>query len=330
MKITNNYGKINYYSWTKPKYTSPSFGISFSPKKSLRDIFVKKSPGSESGISKIKRLHPGNFGTECKGSLPLGDFEELFGLKELQNVYKKGISTNTDGWADCFLKSMANTPLSTSSVYDCSVMYLFNKDTNTHFLYHSYYKTYKDTFDSIIKNFMPEGFTKAVILPGQNRWVSSHEITLPEMLKAIKLNNKNAPINIRHYASPLPEVVGYKGDLYEIPNMRVSLGFSDKGQASFPICDIRVSGVIEAIEHSAVTLEQLTKQRKVYNIENLDAEILKVLNNMIDKYQKEIERISSCKTLNELETLTESYNEKELSTFLRAIENQKQKITKVY
>ena len=78
--------------------------------------------------------------------------EDFLQIREtLDKLYKRGLSTNTEGWSDCFLKSGADNPLSTSSVYDCSVMYLFNKDTNTHFLYHSYYKKNQDEFDRRIQ-----------------------------------------------------------------------------------------------------------------------------------------------------------------------------------
>ncbi len=290
MRITTQYSHYNR-SHTEYKGYPPSFGIRFKTPKLLTDIFVKQSYSPAKGITKIKNLHSGEFGTECKNSIPLENFEEQFGIKELKTLYKKGLSTNTEGWADCFLKSSADNPLSTSSVYDCSVMYLFNKDTNTHFLYHSYFNMDEKHFDSLIKNFMPEGFTKAEILPGEGKWYMRHWETLPEMLHALKANNKKAVINVRHYSSILPEIVGYKGNLFEIVNQRTAMGFSDKGQASFKICDLRVNSIMGDIEYNSCTEKRIAILRKMYAQQGLDKEILKVLSRLIDKQQQKLQQI---------------------------------------
>ena len=67
--------------------------------------------------------------------------------------------------------------------------------------------------------------------------------TLTQMLKALKTNTQNAEVNIYHYNSELPEIVGYKGNVFEIPNARTALGFNDKGQASFKICDLQIENL---------------------------------------------------------------------------------------
>ncbi len=282
MKITTKHNNFSFYT-QKTRYNTQSFGISFKTPKLLSDIFVKNKTCAANDIYKIKNIHAGKYGTECKNSIPLENFKEQFDQPKLLELSQRGISTNTEGWADSFLKSNADNPISTSSVYDCSVMYLFNKDTNTHFLYHSYFNNKQDKFDELIKTFMPEGFNKADILPGSGNWYKRHSLTLPEMLKAIKENNKNAVINIRNYSSKMPEVVGYKGQLFEIPNFRISMGFNNKGQASFPIYDLKVKTLMDEIEYNATSPEKITLIKYLYEQDKVDKEILKIINTKLDK-----------------------------------------------
>ncbi len=290
MKITAKYNNFSY-SCPKRKPYVPSFGISFKAPKLLSDIFIRQSNQPAQKVFKLKKLKAGKFGTECKDSTPLKSFDDSVDFEKLKELYKNGFSTNTDGWADCFLKSKANNPLSTSSVYDCSVMYLFNKDTNTHFLYHSSFRSVQKDFDFLIKTFMPEGFTKAEILPGTKRWLERHSLTLPEMVKAIQANNKQAEINIRHYNSKMPEVVGYMGELYEIPNHRIEMGFYDKGQASFRMCDLKAKSLISELDFNSSSIEKLETTRQYYKQGIPDIEIMKIINRELDKnLQKLLEK----------------------------------------
>lgn len=282
MKITAKYNNFSY-SCPKRKPYMPSFGISFKAPKLLSDIFIRQSNQPAQKVFKLKKLKAGKFGTECKNSSPLKNFDNSVDFDKLKELYKNGFSTNTDGWADCFLKSKANNPLSTSSVYDCSVMYLFNKDTNTHFLYHSSFRSEQKDFDFLIKTFMPEGFTKAEILPGAKRWLERHSLTLPEMVKAIQSNNKQAEIKIRHYNSKMPEIVGYMGELYEIPNQRIEMGFYDKGQASFRMCDLKAKSLINELDFNSSSIEKIAATRQVYEQEIADTEILKIVHRQLDK-----------------------------------------------
>ena len=283
MKITAKYNNHSFYTQKAQHNSAPSFGIRFKAPKLLTDIFVKSRPNPAVGITEIKKVRGGEFGTECKNSIPLKNFEEQFESSKLAKLKEKGISTNTEGWSDSFLKSSADNPISTSSVYDCSVMYLFNKDTNTHFLYHSYFNNKQDKFNELIKTFMPEGFSNADILPGSPNWYKRHAVTMPEMLKAIKENNKNAVINIRNYSSKMPEVVGYKGQLFEIPNFRISMGFNNKGQASFKICDLKAQNLMEEIEDNATTPRRIAIIRYIYEQMGLDNEVLKIINTKLDQ-----------------------------------------------
>lgn len=282
MKITAKYNNFSY-SCPKRKPYMPSFGISFKAPKLLSDIFIRQSNQPAQKVFKLKKLKAGKFGTKCKNSSPLKNFDDSVDFDKLKELYKNGFSTNSDGWADCFLKSKANNPLSTSSVYDCSVMYLFNKDTNTHFLYHSSFRSEQKDFDFLIKTFMPEGFTKAEILPGAKRWLERHSLTLPEMVKAIQANNKQAEIKIRHYNSKMPEIVGYMGELYEIPNQRIEMGFYDKGQASFRMCDLKAKSLINELDFNSSSIEKIAATRQVYEQEIADTEILKIVHRQLDK-----------------------------------------------
>ena len=325
MKITANYTNT-YPSYSPGGYKSnstPSFGISFKPK-ILKDIFTKNTPLH--GVSKIKNVHAGKFGTVCKGSKPLKNFEDRIGTKELEKLYKKGLSTNTDGWANCFLKSKADRPLSTSSVYDCSVMYLFNEKTNTHFLYHSYFDTTENTFDYLIKTFMPEGFTKANLVTGYAKWYPKHGETLTQMLKALKTNTQNAEVNIYHYNSELPEIVGYKGNVFEIPNIRTKLGFSDKGQASFEICDLQIDKLTSELNERGTSTQNIKTLRKIYAKLAYDKEILKVFNKLLDERAGKIKEMESCKTIEELNSLINSYPQNERLKYFNAMESQRNRI----
>lgn len=283
MKITAKYNNHSFYTQKAQHNSAPSFGIRFKAPKLLTDIFVKSRLNPAVGITEIKKVRGGEFGTECKNSIPLKNFEEQFELSKLAKLKEKGISTNTEGWSDSFLKSSADNPISTSSVYDCSVMYLFNKDTNTHFLYHSYFNNKQDKFNELIKTFMPEGFSNADILPGSPNWYKRHAVTMREMLKAIKENNDKAVVNIRNYSSVMPEIVGYKGQLYEIINYKVALGFRDKGQASFKICDLKAQNLMEEIEDNATTPRRIAIIRYIYEQMGLDKEVLKIINTKLDQ-----------------------------------------------
>ncbi|MCM1266156.1 MAG: hypothetical protein NC200_08155, partial [Candidatus Gastranaerophilales bacterium] len=206
--------KTNNYSVQSP--------ISFSGSK---DMFIRKTvcePFTE-GISCIRKMKPGEFGSVCDGSLPLTSFFEAIPQSEHAKVIEQGMSTNTSGAPHCFLKSTADKPLSTSSVFNCSVMYLFNKDTNTHFIYHASPDEKKETLDFMVKHFMPEGVTHACLSPGTKNYSFTHGQVLNQMYSVIRRNNKHAVINVQHQSSTYPEVVGYKGRLFEIPNEKLDL-----------------------------------------------------------------------------------------------------------
>lgn len=332
MQITSQYKINNYYknkNYTKISlksgYTIPSFGINLKPK-ILTDLFTKNKQDIPQCISIIKNVHPGEFGTECKGSIPLPDFEENFSIKELKRLYKIGYSTNIDAMANCFLKSSADKPLSTSSVYDCSVLYLYNKDKNTHFLYHTYHNADSKDFKFLISTFMPENFTNAYIIPGDAQWYVKHLNTMKEMLKALKASNKKATVNIYHDSSKLPEIVGYQGKVFEIPNLRTTQGFSDQGQASFKISDLQCYNTIWMIIKQLDTNKKIEISRKFFNNKNYDQEVLKIFNKLLDERENDIREIEACKTLEEIDNLIKSYPQEKTLRLFKALSRQKLKI----
>jgi hypothetical protein len=61
-----------------------------------------------------------------------------------------GMSTYPDKEARRFLKASMDVPLSTCEVRDCSVIYLYNTNTSTHFLYHSLYDIEENALKNIV------------------------------------------------------------------------------------------------------------------------------------------------------------------------------------
>lgn len=252
------------------------------------------------GLNSIKKVSSGEYGTICKGSIPLRNFNDYINEEQLFNLYKKGISTNRNGYANSFLKTSADNPISTSYVHDCSVMYLHNKDTNTHMLYHTLWNTPKKHFKFLINNLMPEGVTNAGLAPGCKYWTTRHEWTLQDMFKAIKEVNNDTIVNVYHNNSPYPEIVGHKGKLFEIPNREVlaqkCIEPRDYGQASFQISDIQDFHTLEKIENNWNTTDDLKQMKAEFNQSDYDIEIKKVLSNIIDKYIEALEKIDNCQT----------------------------------
>ena len=135
---------------------------------------------------------------------------------------------------------------------------------------------------------LTEGFSKAEILAGSTNWYLRHAQTLPEMLKALRGNNAHANISVCHYSSKMPEVVGYKGDLFEIPNRVVAMGGYDKGQASFKVCDLKAHDLLYELEFNATSLKKIALIRQLYEQEPLDKEVVKIINKELDKYMKKL------------------------------------------
>lgn len=286
MKIQNTYNNGTYYKPTvniRQKQTNPSFGIRFRPKE-LKDIFLKLNSNSDS-IKRIKNVEPGLYGTKCSGSKPLQDFWDEVSEEDYEQLCARGISTNVGGWADCILKSKLDNPLSTSGVFDCSVLYLFNKEANTHLLYHSYYNAPEKYLKILIETFMNEGFSGAAIVPGDKYWYKRHDYTLKTMLSVLKNINNSAKINVYHETTQYPEIVGYNGNMFEITNNQFT-HYSNKGQASFKISNLRVLDMFDQIEWECTSPESVKLLRKEFEEKGYDKEILKVINNILDEKSK--------------------------------------------
>ena len=240
---------------------------------------------SSKGLLQIRNVRGGDYGTICDGSKPLKSFIEAYDKFANKEMIKLGLSTNTDGCAPAFLKSIASKPLSTSKVHDCSVAYFYNEQEYTHFLFHIHPEMTGRSIEKIIKTFMPEGFQKAIIIPGDNAHTKVHRKSLPKIFEIIRSINPETSLEVFHNTSRLPEVVGFNGSAYEIRNTQHVLHWHF-GQASFHMSDIRDTNTLDKINKAkdVYTLEEI---RKTFNYSDFDPEIKKVLNDLInEKIQK--------------------------------------------
>lgn len=281
------------------------------PTTTLKDIFTRKIT---KGLTSITEIKAGEFGTICKGSIPLSNFFRETDKRKIPNLMRRGLSTNNTGGAYSFLKSSADNPISTSFVQDCSVMYLYNKADNTHFIYHIYREVKRKELDFLIKHFMPNGYSNAAIVPGSKYFKYEHERYLSDIFEAIRTNNPNAKINVYHFSSRSPEIVGYKGMVYEIPNKAISEQIKngadpyfmrDLPQATFKIQDIRVSPDLYDLSccndsKSVNEMKQKIKKSKY------DREIKQVFYNILDARLADIQRIENCSTMEELDGLAKN------------------------
>ena len=263
------------------------------------DVF---QPESRHGLSKLKDICAGEFGTTCKGAIPLEDFFGKTNPEKKNELLRKGISTNDTGHAFTFLKSKSDRPLSTSYVCDCSVLYLYNKNADTHMLYHLYSTTNEGDINTIINKLMPEGFTYAGIVPGTKEQIFKHEEYLPKVFSALKEHNKDAKICVYTESSKYPEIVGYKGKMYEIPNKKIKNNIvlnSDFGQASFDICDINFHDVVIGI-NMCDDIPSLKHLKKILQNENYSEECRHTIEKLIYERARNIRIIEGCRTLTEL------------------------------
>ncbi len=247
--------------------------VSFGIKNPFKLLLSRNNDMFESkGLSKLEDFRQGCYGTICKGSIALENFTKKFSGLELENLVSIGYSTNINGIAPAILKSTANKPLSTSFVKNCSVLYLYNKKSNTHLLYHMYEDVNQQEIKDVITLFMPEKPSHAFIVPGHKRYTYEHSRYLPQVFAALKSLNENVPVNVYHMSSLNPEIVGYKGQIYEIPTMFMNtetypLLNDTLGHATFPISDISPRYLLAKIKH-AEALEDLSDFNSI--IENFD------------------------------------------------------------
>ena len=302
--LYGNY-KTNYYLRVQNK--KPAFCA-----KNARTILKKISftnKGKE--LTSITEISAGKFGTVCKGSIPLSNFFRQIDKIKIPILKYTGISTNDNGYAYCFLKSSANKPISTSFVQDCSVMYLYNQTDNTHFMYHIYKDVQYEELKFLIKQFMPNGYGNASIIPGNALYKYEHELYLNKVFDTIKTNNPDAKINVYHFSSKSPEIVGYRGMVYEIPNKTIlqhiknganPYFIKDLSQATFKIQDIRVSPDLYNLSRCN-DFESIKVMKEKIKKAKYDREIKKVFFNILDARWADIQRIENCSSMEELYSL---------------------------
>lgn len=309
----------------------PSFGGIKLTSKLPKDIFIRQNNHLNNGFDYLQNVRAGKYGTICEGSLPLKPFWRGFNQDECLKLKRIGLSTNTQGYPRSFLKSSADKPLSTSYVHSCSVMYLYNKPTNTHFLYHASEDVLKSELDYMVKNFMQEGCTHAIIKPGDGYWAYFHQFTLNDMFNSIRQNVPDAIINVCHDSTKYPEVVGYKGMLYEIPNKKVllqnTLEPEDYGQASFTISDIQGCDTIDEIKYDAFNREAIEMLKKKFEKKDWDIEIKKVLNKILEGRKVVIEEIQNCKNCQDVKKFLTSHDKSFAETYWRVLAEKRKSFT---
>lgn len=259
-------------------------------------------------------------GTQCNNSIPLRNFWHFF---ESDKRYFKGFSTNKDGFADSFLKSKSNVPLSTSFVHDCSVMYLFNQNTKTHALYHAHPECTKEQLKFMLETLMPEGFTKGAIIPGDKLFCRYHTQNMKNMLQLMRAKNPQALINVYNASSRYPEMVGYNGFMYEIPNKKVRSQISegiydpwDFGQSSFKIMNLQGFNTFDRIDLCKNTSELLALQ-KSFKSENYSEEIAEILNKQVEKRLEILKEIEGADNFKTFEKVCNKYHDKKFIPILR-------------
>ena len=302
-----------------------------------KDVFCRTV--KQLSLKNITEIKKGEYGTVCKGSIPLKPFFSLFKSHKMREyIIKKGLSTNTQGYAFALLKSEADVPLSTSFVHSCSVMYLYNENSNTHFLYHIFDEINEDELKEIIKNYMPEGFTSAAIVPGDKNFVYDHKEYLPDVFNAIRNSNQDARIQVFHDSSEKPEIVGYQGKVFEIKNAFYSKPLTeryymaDQGQATFRIQDIRIYDIEDEIALNSLE-ELINLKSEIYKRYN--KYIAPIVEKLIDIRIEHITKIKSFKTLSDVENYIKSQNLEQsvyssgISAYYNVMNNQSKNIFRI-
>ena len=304
-------------------FKSPNFyGIKYK-KQSLHDLFINNPVGyytPKKSLKKIQHIQPQFMsGTKCKGSIPLRNFWNF--IEKNKYIKQFGYSTNKDGFGNSFLKAKAKVPISTSYVHDCSVMYLYNKRTNTHALYHAAYDCEAKKIDFMLKTLMPEGITHGSITPGDSYWSDRHVYNLKNMFASMKRYNKNAIVNVYSESSKYPEIVGYNGKTYEILNKDVQNqlalnGYaSDNGQASFRIVDLQGYNTFDRIEYNCKSLKDIKKLKHYFKKIAYNEEMIGMFHRLLAERAMNIKTINACKSIEESYELEQLFEADKLDNY---------------
>lgn len=157
-----------------------------------------------------------------------------------EHTLKKGLSTETNS-GGVSLKGGYDQPLGTSGIGDCAAIFMYNSKQNIHSFYHSFSFTSVDKITSKLREIMPEGFDRVIIVPGSHPDTTK---TASNLFEAAKNINKNSVIEFKHSDIMLEqakryeditgapwtvEFISYGGDVYVMP-------ISEEYKPLFTVC----------------------------------------------------------------------------------------------
>lgn len=145
-----------------------------------------------------------------------------------KRLLERGLSTKPYV-GNASLKSNYTTPIGTSGVGDCAVIFMYNSKKKIHALFHAHSINHTSTMELCMKEIMPEGFDRIIIIPGANEETKN---TASRLFVAAKNINKDAIVEFKHSETPLEqaqrieditgapldmEFISYCGDVYQMP-----------------------------------------------------------------------------------------------------------------
>lgn len=135
-------------------------------------------------------------------------------------IKNAGFSTEAGGYGGGWIKAAGDVPLSTKDVHTCAVLYLENKNTNEHMLYHVYGNGNKnltpiESIKTLITKEFPR-FTHVSILPGDQMQTNS---IVNNINSAVDELNPKAFKTYYHMSSENPEIVAQNGKLTYLDNL---------------------------------------------------------------------------------------------------------------
>ena len=305
MKISSAY-KNNVYNY-QFQYSTPAFTALRLPNK-MADTFIKEAVlPCENGLKSIQNIYSSVTETICDGAIPMKRFWSLFDFQNAKCLKSRGLSTNKAGIKDTFLKAKSNIPVSTSNIGEGAVMYLYDDTSKTHALYHANTDCIKEHLDFMVKTLMPEGFTHGIIVPGYSSAENSQEKIMNRMFAVMKKNNINSIVNVFVSKEQYPEIVGYNGRVFTIPNGNITRSindicyfYTDKGQASFKVVNLSCENTFDRINQSSCNSREIRELRQKYKQRGYNKETVEILNNTINKRKSCIDAIMQCKTMQQL------------------------------